>query len=63
MTTLHNAAILPLACFSQVLRYGLISPRNNKNVLAGLLKGSQKDFTAMIQSYGFEVRVVPSPVA
>ena len=53
---LYNPEVLTFACLTQVQRFGLIGDR--KSAMAGRLKGSRKNLTEMLQSYGNNVEIV-----
>ena len=55
-TVVYNPDVMPFALFTQVERFGLIGTR--KTHMAGKLKGSRKNLTEVIRSYGLEVEIV-----
>ena len=58
-TVIHNPEVLPVGLHHQIKRYGLTGPSGHHPEVSGVLKGSRRALTELINTYGLTMQVVP----
>jgi hypothetical protein len=56
--TIYNPEVLPSGLRSQLLRYGLSLATSQRPQTSGVLNGSRRGFTELINTYGLTMEVV-----